>query len=113
LIVGPAPRWAWLPPIGSVRYYAMLALLGALVLPSPYAFAFGTFFGVITSAWLCAGGVLASTRGALPRHRERSRDDDLPPDMGTVSLGGGGLIVGDALAALGLGLASLLTMLIG
>ncbi|MES3013732.1 MAG: peptide transporter, partial [Pseudomonadota bacterium] len=27
-----APRWAWLPPIGSVRYYLMLGLLGALVL---------------------------------------------------------------------------------
>ncbi|MET0207770.1 MAG: OPT/YSL family transporter, partial [Burkholderiaceae bacterium] len=26
------PRWAWLPPIGSKRYYLMLALLGALVL---------------------------------------------------------------------------------
>src|SRR5438477_6507167 len=27
-----APRWRWLPPIGSRRYYAMLALLGIFVL---------------------------------------------------------------------------------
>ena len=25
-------RWAWLPPIGSWRYYALLALLGMLIL---------------------------------------------------------------------------------
>ncbi|OYU68402.1 MAG: peptide transporter, partial [Burkholderiales bacterium PBB5] len=27
-----APRWAWLPPIGSKRYYAMLAVLGIFIL---------------------------------------------------------------------------------
>ena len=28
----PGQRWAWLPPIGSWRYYVLLALLGSLVL---------------------------------------------------------------------------------
>ena len=28
----PPPRWRWLPPIGSRRYYILLALLGSLVL---------------------------------------------------------------------------------
>ena len=37
-------------------------------------------------------------------------DDDLPADMSSTSLVGGGLIAGDALAALGLGVAGLLTL---
>ena len=40
-------------------------------------------------------------------------EDALPSDMSTVSLIGGGLIAGDALAALGLGLVGLAATLLG
>jgi hypothetical protein len=42
----------------------------------------------------------------------RPQDKDLPADMSTVSLIGGGLIAGDALAALGLGLVGLASTLL-
>jgi uncharacterized oligopeptide transporter (OPT) family protein len=86
--------------------------LDAVLLPSPYAYSFGTFFGVATSAWLAAGSVLASVSQWASERRGRQGDDDLPPAMSTVSLGGGGLIAGDALAALGLGIVSLMAMLV-
>lgn len=88
--------------------------LDAIVLPSPYAYSFGTFLGLATSAWFALGGVIASTVDTL-RHRggQKTEDDALPADMSTVSLVGGGLIAGDALAALGLGLVGLLAMVAG
>ncbi len=88
--------------------------LDAIVLPSPYAYSFGTFLGLATSAWFALGGVIASTVDTL-RHRggQKTEDDGLPADMSTVSLVGGGLIAGDALAALGLGLVGLLAMVAG
>lgn len=88
--------------------------LDAIVLPSPYAYSFGTFLGLATSAWFALGGVIASTVDTL-RHRggQKTGDDELPADMSTVSLVGGGLIAGDALAALGLGLVGLLAMVAG
>ena len=47
------------------------------------------------------------------RQGEQPGEEALPSDMSTVSLIGGGLIAGDALAALGLGLAGLLAMVAG
>ena len=85
-------------------------VIDAVLLPSPYAYSFGTFLSLATSIWFAAGGVIASVanavgaRGAPPRRS----DDTLADDMSTTSLVGGGLIAGDALAALGLGLAGLL-----
>jgi hypothetical protein len=85
-------------------------VLDAVVLPSPYAYSFGTFFGVATSAWLCAGSVVASLGQSLALRRRGDERYALPADMSTVSLLGGGLIAGDALAALGLGIVGLLAM---
>jgi hypothetical protein len=83
----------------------------ALVLPSPYAFSFGGFVNLGTSAWFAAGGVASSLADTLlPK---KSGEGELPPDMSSTSLMGGGLIAGDALAALGLGLVGLLTTLAG
>ena len=79
----------------------------AVLLPSPYALSFGGFVNLPTSLWLGAGGVLASVIEA--RSTKRS---DLPPDMSGTSLFGGGLIAGDALAALALGVAGLLATLL-
>lgn len=78
-------------------------VLDAVVLPSPYAVSFGGFVNLPTSAWLAAGGVVASAIEWRAPRRE-----GLPADMSATSLFGGGLIAGDALAALGLGLAGLL-----
>jgi uncharacterized oligopeptide transporter (OPT) family protein len=81
-------------------------LLDAVVLPSPYASSFGGFVNLPTSTWFAAGGVVASIANSMPKRKDQAAA--LPEDMSTASLVGGGLIAGDALAALGLGLAGLL-----
>ncbi|MBB5202901.1 putative oligopeptide transporter (OPT) family protein [Inhella inkyongensis] len=80
----------------------------ALVLPSPYAFSFGGFVNLPTSLWFGAGGVVSSLWNSLGSRRRT--EGDLPSDMSTTSLIGGGLIAGDALAALGLGVMGLLAL---
>ena len=82
-------------------------LLDAVLLPSPYASSFGGFVNLPTSSWFAAGGVVASIANSLPKGKGKAAA--LPEDMSTASLVGGGLIAGDALAALGLGLAGLLS----
>ena len=86
-------------------------LLDAVLLPSPYASSFGGFVNLPTSAWFAAGGAAASAWNSLPKKRDSA--NELPSDMSTTSLVGGGLIAGDALAALGLGLAGLLATVLG
>ena len=88
-------------------------LIDAVLLPSPYAYSFGTFLGIATSAWLAIGGVIASVANWLAARGTAARAEDaqghaLADDMSTTSLVGGGLIAGDALAALGLGVVGLL-----
>jgi uncharacterized oligopeptide transporter (OPT) family protein len=78
----------------------------AVLLPSPYALSFGGFVNLPTSLWFGAGGVVASLWQALAPRRDPG-GDELPPDMSATSLAGGGLIAGDALAALLLGLLAL------
>ncbi|SOZ37864.1 OPT/YSL family transporter [Cupriavidus neocaledonicus] len=81
-------------------------MLDAVILPSPYASSFGGFVNLAAAAWMAAGGVLASVGGVVGAHGVRRQG--LPRDMNTASLLGGGLIAGDALAALGIGMAGLL-----
>lgn len=77
-------------------------LVDAVLLPSPYAASFGGFVNLPTSLWFGAGGVAAGLLAArAPRRR------DLPDDMSGTSLFGGGLIAGDALAALAIGVVGL------
>ncbi|MHA7683577.1 OPT/YSL family transporter [Cupriavidus sp. PET2-C1] len=83
-------------------------LLDTVVLPSPYASSFGGFVNLPTSAWFALGGVVASVLNSL--RKPEDAPDALPEDMSTTSLVGGGLIAGDALAAVGLGIAGLLLM---
>lgn len=84
----------------------------AIFLPSPYAFSFGGFVNLPTSLWFGGGGVVGSLWGALTARRQRQAEaEGLPSDMSSVSLVGGGLIAGDALAALGLGVIGLLAVL--
>ncbi|MEP7299115.1 MAG: OPT/YSL family transporter [Burkholderiales bacterium] len=100
-------------PIGGTMDF----VLDAIVIPSPYAYSFGTFFGVATSAWMAIGGVISSSTAWFKTRSDAGRpateDDALPSDMSTTSLIGGGLIAGDALAALGLGIIGLLATLAG
>ena len=96
---------------GSRTGYSADFLLDAVFLPSPYAFAFGGFVEFITVLWWAAGGVVASLFNSVQRKlsaRAGAAADDLPADMSTMSLVGGGLIAGDALAALGIGVFGLL-----
>jgi uncharacterized oligopeptide transporter (OPT) family protein len=78
-------------------------IVDAMLLPSPYALSFGGFVNLPTSLWLGAGGVAASVIGA-----QRPTRRDVPEDMSGTSLFGGGLIAGDAIAALALGVVGLL-----
>jgi uncharacterized oligopeptide transporter (OPT) family protein len=91
-------------------------VLDALVIPSPYAMSFGGFVNLHTSLWLGIGGVVGSVTDWTRKRLRRDAPGDaaeLPPDMSATSLVGGGLIAGDALAALGLGVVGLLSTLAG
>jgi len=87
-------------------------LLDAFIIPSPYASSFGGFVELATTIWWAAGGVLASVydwvQAQLKLRQTKPTAGELPADMSTMSLVGGGLIAGDSLAALSVGIYSLL-----
>jgi hypothetical protein len=87
-------------------------LLDAVVLPSPYASSFGGFVELPTILWWTAGGVVSSlyewAQARLAARRPPAANSAFPSDMSTMSLAGGGLIAGDSLAALTVGLYGLL-----
>ena len=83
-------------------------VVDAVVLPSPYAVSFGGFVNLSTSLWFGAGGIVSSAFNAITRRAPKDREA-LPDDMSTTSLFGGGLIAGDALAALGIGIVGLVS----
>lgn len=84
----------------------------AFLLPSPYASSFGGFVELLTTIWWAAGGVLSSVYDwAMARvnsRRATPTEGELPADMSTMSLVGGGLIAGESLSALSVGLAGLI-----
>jgi uncharacterized oligopeptide transporter (OPT) family protein len=83
-------------------------LMDAVFLPSPYAFAFGGFVERVSVYWWAIGGVVASlyelAEARFFRPASKAVEGELPSDMSTMSLVGGGLIAGDALAALAVAL---------
>jgi hypothetical protein len=87
-------------------------VLDAFLLPSPYAFAFGGFVELNTVLWWSAGGLCSALfelgQKRLSARRREESSTELPPDMSTTSLAGGGLIAGDALASLAIGVSGLL-----
>ena len=85
----------------------------AVILPSPYASSFGGFVNLPTSAWFACGSVLGQAVDWILKRRGRAQAAILPADMSFVSLIGGGLIAGDALAALGVGIYGLINALAG
>jgi uncharacterized oligopeptide transporter (OPT) family protein len=87
-------------------------LFDAVLISSPYASSFGGFVELPIVWWWAAGGVAGSLwdwHEARQRTRAARPDVELPSDMSTVSLVGGGLIAGEALAALGVGIYGLIT----
>jgi hypothetical protein len=93
---------------------AVSFLLDAVFLPSPYAFAFGGFVELSWIYWWALGGVTASLFEVVEGWlfpRAKKSEGELPSDMSTMSLVGGGLIAGDALAALAIGVYGILTNL--
>jgi len=93
-------------------------VLDAFLLSSPYASSFGGFVDLPAVAWFTVGGVSGSLMD-LRKERQKSRLPKpadaaaVPDDMSAPSLIGGGLIAGDSLSALGLGLWGLLGALFG
>ena len=77
------------------------------LLPSPYALSFGGFVNLNTSGWFAAGGVVSSAFNTVFKPKPGA-GGAVPEDMSSTSLFGGGLIAGDALAALAIGIAGLL-----
>ncbi len=90
-------------------------VLDALIIASPYASSFGGFVDFTTSVWFGMGGIFASIfNWAEARRRvptpsgSPGEGEALPEDMSTTSLVGGGLIAGESLFALFLGLSGLI-----
>lgn len=88
-------------------------LVDAVVLPSPYASSFGGFVELNTTYWWAGGGVLASVFDWWQEKQKPATsgtaEGELPSDMSTMSLVGGGLIAGESLSALSLGVIGLIT----
>lgn len=90
-------------------------LIDAVLLPSPYASSFGGFVELPAVLWWTGGGIAASLFEGFQKKLASGKkvaEGELPSDMSTVSLVGGGFIAGDSLAALTVGIIGLLkTML--
>jgi len=109
------PAWQRLAQGGKAGFAADF-LLDSVLLPSPYAWSFGGFVNLHTSLWFAAGGMVSSAWNTFARTRgqgAKTGSPDVPEDMSSASLLGGGLIAGDALAALGLGIVGLMSALAG
>ncbi|MFO0596621.1 MAG: OPT/YSL family transporter [Myxococcaceae bacterium] len=82
--------------------------LDALLIASPYASSFGGFVDFESSLWWGLGGLLTSMLSLRKRPEPAPGEEALPEDMSGTSLVGGGLIAGESLFALYLGIAGLL-----
>lgn len=93
---------------GSAAGKATDFAVDAVLLPSPYASSFGGFVEIPTVLWWAGGGIFGSLFTAWAAGRKSAAANTLPSDMSTMSLVGGGLIAGDSLAALSIGVYGLL-----
>ena len=90
--------------------FAVAWIIDAIVLSSPYASSTGGFLDLKVSAWFAGGSLLTYFLARPPRAAGDSKEE-LPADMSSASLIGGGLIAGESLYALGAGIISLLSLL--
>jgi uncharacterized oligopeptide transporter (OPT) family protein len=83
-------------------------LFDAIFVASPYASSFGGFVELPTVLWWTAGGLIPAAyefvKSKLQTPNAQVKNGALPEDMSTMSLVGGGLIAGDSLAALSMGI---------
>jgi hypothetical protein len=104
-------QWIKTTRVGAVTGFT----LDATVLSSPYASSFGAFVEIWTAVWFGVGGVIGSILDWTSTRKARNSgtaEGEVPADMSTTSLIGGGLIAGDSLAALSIGLCGLLGKLL-
>ena len=91
-------------------------LIDAVLLARPYASSFGGFVELPAVLWWTAGGVGGSlfeaAQAKLASRQSKAAAGEMPSDMSTMSLLGGGLIAGDSLAALYVGLDKLIRTLL-
>ena len=87
-------------------------LFDAVLVPSPYASSFGGFVELRPVLWWTGGGLLPGIydfiRSRTTTGNGKQAETGVPEDMSTMSLIGGGLIAGDSLAALSIGIFGLL-----
>jgi hypothetical protein len=88
-------------------------IVDAILLSSPYASSFGAFVDLSAAIWFAVGGVLTSAlaRGRPAKRPPEETGDELPEDMSSSSLIGGGLIAGESLYTLAVGIIALLSLL--
>ncbi|MDC0714894.1 OPT/YSL family transporter [Stigmatella sp. ncwal1] len=103
---------------GSPRGRTVGWIMDSVVLASPYASSFGAFVNLSSAIWFGVGGIASSlfnawTRRGPPQAAGSPGEggETLPEDMSTTSLLGGGLIAGESLFFLILGIAGLVTLL--
>jgi hypothetical protein len=83
-------------------------ILDALLIASPYASSFGGFVDFTTSLWFGLGGIFASVFNWNESRKAVIPEGEVIEDMSTMSLAGGGLIAGESLYALFLGISGLI-----
>ena len=84
-------------------------VIDTILLPGPYASSLGGFVEFPTALWYGVGGIFSSI-WSWATQRGDAKKDDAPADMDTMSLIGGGLIAGEAIAFLTLGIIGLLSL---
>src|SRR6185295_6907285 len=85
-------------------------VIDTLLLPGPYASSLGGFVEFPTALWYGLGGVFSSIWTWTTERENKGKASGQPQDMDTTSLIGGGLIAGEALAFLTLGIIGLLAL---
>jgi uncharacterized oligopeptide transporter (OPT) family protein len=94
--------------------FALGFTVDAFLLPSPYASSFGGFVPFMVAVWFAIGGILSSFAQTTEKDALRVKGVAIEEqaagaeEMSTISLVGGGIIAGDSLAALVLGIIALL-----
>jgi hypothetical protein len=97
---------------GSRTGFAVGWVMDSVLLASPYASAFGAFVDLPVALWFGVGGIFTSLWNTFtaPSQAAQKADTELPSDMSTTSLVGGGLIAGESLYFLLVGLAGLVSL---
>jgi uncharacterized oligopeptide transporter (OPT) family protein len=89
-------------------------IMDSVLLSSPYALSFGGFVELPVTAWFALGGCISSITNTISESQPKSEEDaDIPEDMSATSLVGGGLVGGEAIYALGVGVFGLLKLVTG